>query len=182
MKKKKRGIKTPATNKIKYNSIYRALKHHTTLLPSARLGLFALRTVSDGLRLRQRQTHLESMPGSSLEHFPNTLTSLGTALDVALRSNLLGDGHTLGPGNRPLVHPGKILDSLAIVAEILLARHKDDWETLTEVKDLGNPLRTRVSVASRRRAATKGRTFSCTLSRESGESMAKQMRMTWESG
>lgn len=80
------------------------------------------------------------MPGSSLEHFPNTLTSLGTALDVALRSNLLGDGHTLGPGNRPLVHPGKILDSLAIVAEILLARHKDDWETLTEVKDLGNPL------------------------------------------
>lgn len=106
--------------------------------------------------MQRQETHLESMPGSSLEHFPDTLARLGTALDVALRPNLLGNGHTLGPGNRPLVHPGKVLDSLAIVAEILLARHEDDGETLTEVKDLGNPLRTRVSVASRRRATRDG--------------------------
>lgn len=96
------------------------------------------------------------MPGCSLEHLPNTLTSLGTALNVALCSNLLGDGHTLGPGNRPLIHPGKVLDSLGIVTEILFACHKDDGETLTKVKDFGDPLRTRVSVADRCRATKDG--------------------------
>lgn len=47
--------------------------------------------------------------------------------------------------------------------------------------DFGNPLQE--GVRKGRSVREDGaRTFSCTLSNESGESTAKQMRITWESG
>jgi hypothetical protein len=35
---------------------------------------------------------------------------------------------------------GELLDGLLIVSEILFASNENDWETLTKVKDLRNPL------------------------------------------
>lgn len=40
---------------------------------------------------------------------------------------------------------GELFNSLGVVAQILLAANKDNGETLAEVKNLGNPLRDRVS-------------------------------------
>jgi hypothetical protein len=74
------------------------------------------------------------MPGSGLEDLPNSLTSLGTALDIALGTNLLRHCQTLRTLDRSLVHPLQILFGLAIVSEILLARDKDNGETLAEVE------------------------------------------------
>lgn len=36
---------------------------------------------------------------------------------------------------------GELFNSLGVVAQILLAANKDNGETLTEVKNLGNPLK-----------------------------------------
>lgn len=80
------------------------------------------------------------MPGCCLEHLPNSLTGLGTALNVALGTDLLSYSQTLSALNWALVHPFQILFGLAVLAEILLARDEDDGKTLTEVEDLGNPL------------------------------------------
>jgi hypothetical protein len=72
----------------------------------------------------------------------------------------------------------QLLDGLCVESEILLAAHQDDGQARAEVQHLGDPLG-EVSGCGEERAR---QTFSCTLSRESGESMAKQMRMTCESG
>jgi hypothetical protein len=75
------------------------------------------------------------MPGGGLEDLPDTLSSLGTTLDVALSTNLLCDGHTISPRDRSLVHPRQILNHLAVVSEILLACNENDGKSLAEVKD-----------------------------------------------
>lgn len=89
-------------------------------------------------------------------------------------------------GNRSLRSLVKFLDGLLVVSEILLTSDKDDGKTLTEMQDLGDPLIKTIHVSmhwAREVAVQKRRrTFSWTLSRESGESTAKQIRMTCESG
>lgn len=69
------------------------------------------------------------------------------------------------------------------MAEILLAADEDDRVAGTEMHNLGDPL---VESANTFLVLSKEGsmrdTFSWTFSSESGESMAKQIRMTWESG
>lgn len=74
----------------------------------------------------------------------------------------------------------QLLNRLLVEAKILLAADEDDGQALAEVQDLGDPL----CLISNGRAGVRwrSRTFSWTLSSESGESTAKQMRMTCESG
>ena len=85
----------------------------------------------------------------------------------------------------------QLLNGLGVVAQILLTTNQDDGETLAEVENLGNPLSNRVSIDSRNEQPNRmlleyskfqAPTFSWTLSSESGESTAKQIRITWESG
>lgn len=96
---------------------------------------------------------------------------------------------------------GEFFNGLGVVTKIHLAANKDDGKALAEVKNLGNPLDKSQSYAfktkplsllvyrhgrshfhlSNNLGATE-RTFSWTLSSESGESTAKQIKMTWESG
>jgi hypothetical protein len=85
-------------------------------------------------------TYRERVPGCRLEDLPNPLTGLGTALDVALRTDLLRHRQTLSPLHWSLVHPLQVLLGLAILTKILLARDKDNRETLAEVEDFRNPL------------------------------------------
>jgi hypothetical protein len=87
-----------------------------------------------------RGAHHQSMPSGSLEHLPHSLSSLGTTLDVALRSDLLSDCQTLGTLYRSLVHSSQVLLCLRVFSQILLARDENDGETLAKVKDLGDPL------------------------------------------
>lgn len=75
----------------------------------------------------------------------------------------------------------QLLDSLWVKSQILLASDKDDWEPRAEMQHFGDPL-PNWSVWAAGKAHVTRQTFSCTLSRESGESMAKQIRMTCESG
>jgi hypothetical protein len=63
------------------------------------------------------------------------------------------------------------------VAEIVLATNEDDRETLAEVEDFRDPLSGHVRYQTYQAQMVRF-TFSWTLSRESGESMAKQIRMT----
>lgn len=78
---------------------------------------------------------------------------------------------------------GELLDGLGVVAQILLAANKDDGKALAEVENLGNPLQNRVSTQDAQAHAYRiTPTFSWTLSSESGESTAKQIKMTCESG
>ena len=86
--------------------------------------------------MNEIETHHKRMPGSGLEDLPDTLSGLGTTLDVTLGTNLLCDSHTVGPRDWSLVHPRQILNHLAVISEILLASNEDDWESLTEVQDL----------------------------------------------
>lgn len=74
----------------------------------------------------------------------------------------------------------QLLNGLLVETQIPLATDEDDGQSLAEVQDLGNPLFDCQYVMRPEQMGR--RTFSWTLSRESGESMAKQMRMTWESG
>lgn len=97
--------------------------------------------------------------------------------------------HLLGRDGA-LICLAELLDDAGVAPEILLAADEDDREARAEVHDLGDPLwakaagqhgrarRQRVAAAAMR----KTRAFSWTLSSESGESTAKQMRMTCESG
>lgn len=74
----------------------------------------------------------------------------------------------------------ELLDSLLVEAQILLAANKDDGQALAEVQHFRNPLRW-VSGGFCMCDGVCG-TFSWTLSSESGESTAKQIRITCESG
>ena len=81
-----------------------------------------------------------------------------------------------------LVGPPKLLNDSRVTPDVLLATDEDDGETTAEVLDLGDPLKCNLSHETKDKGGLRKRTFSCTLSKESGESTAKQMRMTWESG
>lgn len=76
----------------------------------------------------------------------------------------------------------EFFDSAVVEAEILLAADEDDGQALAEMKDFGDPLCMIVSLMVSLSHKLWRQTFSCTLSRESGESTAKQIKMTWESG
>lgn len=76
----------------------------------------------------------------------------------------------------------ELLNRLLVEAKILLAADEDDGQALAEVQDLGNPLCLVSDDGRARRVMVNECTFSWTLSSESGESMAKQMRITCESG
>lgn len=87
----------------------------------------------------------------------------------------------------------QLLNRLLVIPKIFLTSYEDDRETLAEMQHLGYPLCKQFYqcfvLFDSRRAMSKHilcrevpRTFSCTLSSESGESTAKQMRMTWLSG
>jgi hypothetical protein len=90
--------------------------------------------------VRPCTTHHQSILRGGLEHLPDALARLGTALDVALGANLLRNGETLGPADRSLVHPREVLDRLGVVAQVLFAGDEDDRQSLTKVEDLGDPL------------------------------------------
>lgn len=79
----------------------------------------------------------------------------------------------------------EFFDRLLVVAEVFLAANEDDGEALAKVQHFRYPLCgcTHPSVSSSLcllpdQSKWSLRTFSCTLSNESGESTAKQMRMT----
>lgn len=80
------------------------------------------------------------MPRSSLENLPDALPSLGAALDVTLRANLLSNLQSLGTLDRALVHTGQVLVRLGVLAEILFTGDENDGETLTKVEDFRDPL------------------------------------------
>jgi hypothetical protein len=117
-----------------------------------------------------------------LEDLANTLVGLGRALEVLVGLDLLADLLTLLRRDGLLASLPQLLDGLLVVSEILLASDEDDRQALAEVKNLGDPLsqgNKRVSIMTGTvRGGTRLHTFSWTLSRESGESIAKQMRIT----
>jgi hypothetical protein len=82
----------------------------------------------------------------------------------------------------------ELFNRLLVVTQILLATDEDDGETAAEMKNFGDPLDLieHVSVVAYleigKRRIGGNSTFSWTLSRESGESTAKQIKMTCESG
>lgn len=80
------------------------------------------------------------MLGSRLKHLPDSFPSLGRALDIALRLDLLRDGQALGARHGALIHPSEVLDGLGVVAQVLFACDEDDGEALAEVEDFGDPL------------------------------------------
>lgn len=104
--------------------------------------------------------HLQqSRAGGGLKDLANTLVGAGRALEVLVGTDLLANFLTLhGQLARPLSTIKKdayllradgllgglvqLLNGLGVVAQILLAANKDDWEALAEVKDLGDPLET----------------------------------------
>jgi hypothetical protein len=69
----------------------------------------------------------------------------------------------------------ELLNGLLVVTQILLATDENDGETAEHVSVVSY-----LEVGRRRIVGNS--TFSWTLSRESGESTAKQIRMTCESG
>ena len=135
--------------------------------------------------------------GGVLEHLTHALTGLCGTLQIVPGTNLLLYSHALQSQMRieslsnvrstyllgrhwTLVRLAKLLDNTGVPSQILLATNEDDGKACTKVHDLGNPLR-RGSVHDAG-GEWQTRAFSCTLSSESGESTAKQMRMTCESG
>lgn len=80
------------------------------------------------------------MPGCLLEDLPDSLSGLGTTLDVALSPDLLSDGETISPGDNSLIHPLQILHRLGVFSEILFARNENDGKAVAEVKDFRDPL------------------------------------------
>jgi hypothetical protein len=76
----------------------------------------------------------------------------------------------------------QLFHSLRIVTKIGFAANKDDGKTWAEVQNLRDPLSMNLVSRCELECFVEHFTFSWTLSRESGESTAKQMRMTCESG
>ena len=71
------------------------------------------------------------------------------------------------------------------MTEILLATNENNGKTRAEMKHFGNPLlrgTCQLCNLAIERVCSEHRTFSLTLSSESGESIEKQIRMTCESG
>jgi hypothetical protein len=82
----------------------------------------------------------ESSTSGSLEDFADTLVGAGRALEVLVGANLLADFLTLVLRNGALGGLGKLINSLAVIAKILLTADEDNRETLAEVQNLGDPL------------------------------------------
>ena len=80
----------------------------------------------------------------------------------------------------------EVVDGFRVVSEILLATNKNNWQAIAEMEDLRDPLRRYNMLTFLFLKGTcyrsRVRTFSWTLSRESGESTAKQIKITCESG
>jgi hypothetical protein len=134
--------------------------------------------------------------GGVLEHLSHAFVCLCRALEVFLGTQLLTDilslDYVLGDwkmkrvgtstrllwGNGLLRGLVELLDRLLVVTQILLAANKDDGQALAEVQDFGNPLQKVSDKGARPNMRDSGHTFSWTLSSESGESIAKQIRIT----
>jgi len=72
--------------------------------------------------------HHQRMPRSRLENLSDSLSRLGTALDVTLCANLLRHRKTFRPRHGSLSHPTEVLLRLWVVSEILLARDENNRE------------------------------------------------------
>jgi len=92
--------------------------------------------------------HHQRMPRSRLENLSDSLSRLGTALDVTLCANLLRHRKTFRPRHGSLSHPTEGLLRLWVVSEILLARDENNRETLAEVEDFGDPLEARETMSA----------------------------------
>ena len=84
-------------------------------------------------------------------------------------------------GDRLLRSFVQLFNCLRVVTEILFASNQNNGQALAKMQDFRDPLKvicqnpfTWLDAAN----IGAGHTFSCTLSKESGESTAKQMRMT----
>jgi hypothetical protein len=53
----------------------------------------------------------------------------------------------------------ELLDGLGVVAQILLTANQDDWETLAEVQNLGNPLSNKSAGMLRLLCCSRGTVF-----------------------
>jgi len=123
------------------------------------------------------------------ENLTDTFIGLGGTLEILVGVNLLSHFFALLWGNWFLGGLMQFLNGLRIVPEVLLASNEDNRKALAEMENFRDPLVCHHASANIYKSphiisskSDIGGTFSCTLSRESGESMAKQMRMTCESG
>jgi len=94
----------------------------------------------------------------------------------------------LCPAYRSLAGLSKLTNCLLVIPEVFLESDEDDGDSLAEMEDFADPLFfCCVSTGKVRWRVVRYvvgclLTFSCTLSSESGESMAKQMSATFVSG
>ena len=114
----------------------------------------------------------------SLKYFSNALVRDCTALDILIGANLLTYFLALLSRDGLEFHFGQFFDRLPIVAEVALASNENDGQTFAEVEDFTDPLPITSVAGLWNNLAKAVRTFSGTLSRLIGESMAKQMRIT----
>lgn len=142
-----------------------------------------------------------------LEDFPDALVGLGRALEILLCSNLLADilslSGVLASVTCDGIKQGKALSEhtcsgVTGFCEVLWSSSIVFWSYLRSflqpTRMMGRPwqkcrtseihceVMSNQHLCFRYEAREHIPTFSCTLSSESGESMAKQMRMTCESG
>lgn len=102
--------------------------------------------------------------GNSLAMLKSCQTHLGPNIYLRLRNWLLGCFRQL-------------LLRTRVVPEVLFTANEENRQILAEVKNLRNPL-LKLEIYLLGISLT----FSCTLSSESGESIAKQIKITCESG
>jgi hypothetical protein len=114
----------------------------------------------------------------SLKYFPNALIRDCTALDILIGANLLTYFLALLSQDGLLSCSGQFFDRLHIVAEVALASNENDGQAFAEVEDFTDPLSITLVAELWNNLPKEIRAVSCTLSRLSGESMAKQMRIT----
>ena len=104
----------------------------------------------------------ESGARGVLKHLPDTFVGLGRTFEVLVSTDLLADlftllflslldqlNHSRGQSNdithllrrdRLLAGLAELLNGLVVISQILLTTNQDDGKSLTEVKDLGDPL------------------------------------------
>ena len=138
---------------------------------------------------------VKSTKSRLLEHLSNTLTSSSGALEVTsvdpISNSLTLRMTRLEPFSSPgvfitylfhshwfLAHPLQFFIHPGIISEVHLAADQDHREAWAKMQNLRYPLHTSKLVERFHRLEHWLHTFSSTLSSESGESMAKQIRMT----
>jgi len=82
----------------------------------------------------------EGGTGSRFEDFADTFVGLGRAFEILVCADLLANFLTLFRSHGLLRSLVQLFNGLLVVAEIFLAADKDYGETLTEVKNLRDPL------------------------------------------